>query len=222
MGSAEPAAFRRPPTAHEAVLARLRQLIATGVLEPGEQVRQEQLAEQLGVSRVPLREALRILEGEGRVTYHPHRGYFVTELSVEDLVEVYRIRDLLEAEAVTVGAGRATVEQKDAIEQHRLACEAAAADDDRSAMTEANRAFHFALYETSDMPMLVRMIRLCWEATEVYRSLYYEDAGHRARVVREHRAIAKAFLRGDAERAVALLAAHREHAVEALSRSIRP
>jgi DNA-binding GntR family transcriptional regulator len=220
MSSPEPTPFRRPPTAQEAVLAQVRHQIATGLLRPGAQVRQEQLAAQLGVSRVPLREALRILEGEGRVTYHPHRGYFVTELSVADLVEVYRIRDLLEAEAIRVGAPRATPEQKLLIDGHRRACEEADAAGDRRAMTESNRAFHFALYETSGMPRLVRMIQLCWEATEVYRSVYYDDAGHRSNVLREHRGIAKAFLSGDVERAVRLLAAHRERAVETLSRTL--
>lgn len=220
MSSAEPEGFRRPPTAQEAVLTQLRHQIATGALAPGEQVRQEQLAERLGVSRVPLREALRILEGEGRVTYHPHRGYFVTELSVADLVEVYRIRELLEAEAIRVGLARLAPGQRAAIEQFRVACEQAAAVDDVAAMTEANRAFHFALYDASGMPRLVRMIQLCWEATEVYRSVYYDDPRHRAVVLREHRGIAKAFLRGDTERAITLLAAHREHAVEALSRAL--
>ena len=94
--------FRRPPTAQEAVLAELRRAIVTGELAPGEQVLQDALAERFGVSRVPLREALKILEGEGQVTYRPHRGYFVAELDVDDLREVYRIRDLLESEAVRV------------------------------------------------------------------------------------------------------------------------
>ncbi|HVQ18393.1 MAG TPA: GntR family transcriptional regulator, partial [Actinomycetes bacterium] len=95
-------AFRRPPTAQEAVLSELRRAIMTGELRPGEQVLQDALAEKFGVSRVPLREALKILEGEGQVTYQPHRGYFVAELDAVDLVEVYRIRDLLESEAARV------------------------------------------------------------------------------------------------------------------------
>ena len=95
--------FRRPPTAQEAVLAELRRAIAAGELRPGEQVLQDALAERFGVSRVPLREALKILEGEGQVTYRPHRGYFVAELDLDDLREVYRIRDLLETEAIDVG-----------------------------------------------------------------------------------------------------------------------
>lgn len=220
MASAEPG-FRRPPTAQEAVLVELRQAIATGGLRPGEQVLQEQLADRLGVSRVPLREALKILEGEGQVTYHPHRGYFVAELSVDDLVEVYRIRALLEAEAVRVGVTAASDEQRAVVEEHLHACEQAAAAGDLTAMSAANRAFHFALYDTSGMPRLVRMIRLCWDATDVYRFVYYADESHRAAVVREHRAIAKAFARGDAEKTVALLGVHREQAVDAVAAALR-
>jgi len=219
MASADPA-FRRPPTAQEAVLVELRREIATGGLKPGEQVLQEQLAERFGVSRVPLREALKILEGEGQVTYHAHRGYFVAELSVADLVEVYRIRALLEGEAVRVGVGIATDDQRAAIEGHREACEQAAAVGDLAAMSAANRAFHFALYDTSGMPRLVRMIRLCWDATDVYRFVYYADEDHRATVLKEHQAIAKAFARGDAEKAVELLERHREHAVDAVTATL--
>lgn len=82
----------RPPTAQEFVLTELRRAIVSGQLRPGAAIRQDTLAESLGVSRVPLREALKILEGEGQVTYRPHRGYFVADLSYDDLREVYRIR----------------------------------------------------------------------------------------------------------------------------------
>jgi DNA-binding GntR family transcriptional regulator len=82
----------RPPTTQEAVLAELRRMIARGEIRPGAQIVQDALADELGVSRVPLREALKMLEGEGLVTYRPHHGYFVTELSLADLLEVYRIR----------------------------------------------------------------------------------------------------------------------------------
>ncbi|HYN75166.1 MAG TPA: GntR family transcriptional regulator [Candidatus Limnocylindria bacterium] len=220
MGSADANLFSRPPTAQEAVLVELRKEIASGALRPGEQVLQETIADRLGVSRVPLREALKFLEGEGQVVYHPHRGYFVAELSVADLVEVYRIRDLLEAEAVQVGVGRATDEQKEAIRLHRLACEAAAERGDLVDMSAANRAFHFAVYETSGMPRLVRMIRLCWDATDVYRSVYYASQSHREAAVREHRAIARAFAAEDAATTVRLLAKHREHAVAAVTDAI--
>jgi DNA-binding GntR family transcriptional regulator len=98
------------PTAAETVLQQLRVFLASGRLLPGQQLVQEDLAEDLGVSRVPIRESLKILEGEGHVTYHPNRGYFVTELSADDLSELYRIRQILEAEALA----QAVVEVSDA------------------------------------------------------------------------------------------------------------
>ncbi len=168
-------AFRRPPTAQEAVLAALRQAIGSGELRPGEQVRQDALAERFGVSRVPLREALKILEGEGSVTYLPHRGYFVAELSLADLEEVYRIRELLEEEAVRTAVPRLTADGLDELAALVADCEDAGRAGDVAAMTAANRSLHFALFAASDRPRLVRMVRILWDATDAYRSLYYSE-----------------------------------------------
>src|SRR5690606_4147495 len=90
-------------TAQERMLEALRTEVLTGALQPGEQVVQELIAEQHGVSRVPVREALQTLTSEGLITHLPHRGYFVTELSVPDLLEVYRLRELLETQALRTG-----------------------------------------------------------------------------------------------------------------------
>ena len=91
---------RRPRTAQQFVLEELRGAITSGALRPGAPIRQDALAARLEVSRVPLREALKTLEAEGLVVHHVHRGYFVAELSFADLEEIYRIRALLETEAV--------------------------------------------------------------------------------------------------------------------------
>ena len=98
----------KPRTTQEEVLALLRVEILSGSLQPGQQIVQDLLAEKFGVSRVPLREALKILEGEGQVTHHRHRGYFVAELSINDLHEVYRLRAILEREAVTAAVSNIT------------------------------------------------------------------------------------------------------------------
>ena len=90
------AEFQRPPTAQEAVLVELRARILRGDLTAGTPLRQEDLASSLGVSRVPVREALRMLESEGHVRYAAHRGYRVADLGVEDLAETYRLRALIE------------------------------------------------------------------------------------------------------------------------------
>src|SRR5215218_10445562 len=90
--------YSRPPTSQEAVLREIRRAIMTRELKPGERVRQEELAERLNVSRVPVREALKVLEAEGQVTYQAHRGYTVVALSLEELEEIYLARRLLETE----------------------------------------------------------------------------------------------------------------------------
>jgi DNA-binding GntR family transcriptional regulator len=212
--------FRRPPTAQEAVLAELRRSIVTGELKPGEQILQDALADRFGVSRVPLREALKILEGEGQVTYQPHRGYFVTELDVDDLREVYRIRDLLESEAVRVAVPLLTDSDLDRLEAAADGVDRADQSGDLLAMTQANREFHFTLLEAADMPRLVRLSRVLWDATDAYRSRYYSDAGHRQSVHDEHRAVVAAARARDAEEVVSLLRNHREHAVAAVSQTL--
>jgi len=196
------------------VLAEVRRAIVTGDLKPGEQIVQDALAEQYGVSRVPLREALKILEGEGQVTYKPHKGYFVTELSTADLEEVYRLRELLEGEAIRVGIPRLTDEDLHRIAEAAEECEAASAAMDIVGLTAANRRFHFELIESSEMPRLTRLVSVLWDSTDVYRSLYYGDSAHRATVIEEHRAIVAAARARDADEVVRLLQEHREHAIE--------
>jgi DNA-binding GntR family transcriptional regulator len=209
-------AFQRPPTAQEAVLDEVRRFIATGRLRPGQKIIQDALAVELGVSRVPLREALKILEGEGQVTYAAHRGYFVTELSLSDLVEVYRIRELLEAEAVATAVPQMTAEDIDRLEEAERDVRAASDKADVIAMTSANRRFHFSIIEACALPRLVWLIRLLWDATEVYRSVYYNEETNRILVEAEHRALVKAVREGDVAAALSVLTEHREHAIATL------
>lgn len=210
----------RPQTAQQLVLAQLRSKIVSGELQPGDPIRQDALAERLGTSRVPLREALKILEGEGQVTYRPHRGYAVTSLSIEDLLEVYRIRELLEGEA----ARRSAVKMSDGdigkIVDAQREFEQAHSDSDLTTLTTANRTFHFLLLEAAGMPRLMRLVRILWDATDVYRSIYYNDETNRRQVIREHRAIIKAARARDAEKLVEMLDAHRDAAVISLRRML--
>jgi DNA-binding GntR family transcriptional regulator len=210
--------FKRPPTAQEAVLQELRRSILEGELKPGTQIVQDAFAERLGLSRVPVREALKILEGEGQVRYSPHRGYRVTELDVSELLEIYRIRELLETEAVRAAAPRLT--EDDVARLGNAIDEMAAANKvtDIVALTNANRRFHFHLFEPSQMPRFVRMIRQLWDSSDPYRSLYFTDPVHRDVVDMEHRGICEAARQRDAEALVRLLNEHRGHAIDALKR----
>lgn len=209
-------AFRRPPTAQEAVLNELRRAIVSGELVPGQQIVQDVVAERLGVSRVPVREALKILEGEGQVHYSPHHGYFVTKLDVDELIEIYRIRRLIESEAVRAGAPRLTKEDLDRMAETVEEMAAAGADGDIAELTVANRRFHFTLFEAAELPRFVRIIRQLWDSSDPYRSLYFVTPAHRDNIDKEHRQILRAAKRKDAERLVRLLDQHREHAIEEL------
>ncbi|MGW0810169.1 GntR family transcriptional regulator [Nonomuraea sp. NPDC002799] len=213
---------RRPPTAQQFVLAELRRAITTGRLRPGAPIRQDALAEEFQVSRVPLREALKTLQGEGLVTYEAHRGYFVETLSLDDLREVYRIRELLEEEAVRRAVGRLTDADLDRLEAVQDEVERAAAAGDVLAMATANRLFHMTLFDRAGMPRLVRLIRTLWDTTDAYRSMYYGDAGNRERVVKEHRATLDALRRRATDEAVATLNVHRDHAVAELRPLLDP
>ncbi|MEV5974056.1 GntR family transcriptional regulator [Streptomyces sp. NPDC051921] len=207
---------RRPPTAQQFVLEELRRAITTGELRPGGPIRQDTLAARLDVSRVPLREALKTLEAEGLVVHHVHRGYFVAELSLDDLEEIYRIRRLLETEAVRAALYRMPDGLADSLTRIQEEVERAARAGDVTAMADANRRFHFALVEASGMPRLVRLIATLWDATDAYRSLYYTERTHRELAVHEHRAVISAVTEGDEAAAVRSLDEHRDHAVAAL------
>ncbi len=211
------APYRRPPTAQEAVLAELRRAIASGELKPGKPIAQAIVAERLGVSRVPVREALKILQGEGQVEYLPHHGYSVTRLDLDDLREAYRIRQLLETEAARssipgFGPGEVAALAKAARE-----VDDAGDNEDYAAMAAANRRFHFLLVEGAGMPRLTNLVRLLWDATDVYRSFYYTDAANRHRVRAEHAGIVQAVAGGDVETVVRLLDEHRQHAIDEIT-----
>lgn len=206
----------RPPTTQEAVLVELRRMIASGEMRPGQQLVQDALASRLGVSRVPLREALKTLESEGLVTYRPHRGYEVAELSLADLLEVYRIRELLEEEAVRRALPLMTGEDVARLEEAEHDIRRAAAVADVFGMAKANRRFHFSLIGACGLPRLVRIIGVLWDTTEVYRSVYFTDRVNRDRVNDEHRALVDAVRAGEPDEALAVLEAHRTHAIAAL------
>src|SRR5690606_17972769 len=140
------AGFQRPPTAQEAVLAEFRRSILNGQLEPGAAIRQDVVARRFGVSRVPVREALKILEGEGLVTYQPHRGFLVAQLSVDEVREVYHVRRILEDEALRLGVPKLTEELIAEIERTEDELETAG-NEDLERKAALNRRFHFLFFE---------------------------------------------------------------------------
>jgi len=206
----------RPVTTHQHALDALRRAIVAGELRPGQRVAQEEVAAGLGVSVAPVREALRALEQEGQVTYLPRRGYFVTELRVEDLREIYALRALIEGHAARVALPLLDDAAVDRIAGAARDCEVAAEAEDVAGELEANRRFHFAILEAPDRPHTMRVIRTLWDSTEAYRALYYNSPVERRAVVGSHARMIEAIHRGDAEGLVAEMDAHRDRALAVL------
>ena len=203
-------------TAQKAALDHLRRRIADGTLGPDARLLQARLAKEIGSSVVPVREALKTLEAEGQVVYVPHRGYQVRRLGLAELIETYHLRGLLEDEAVRLATPHLDDRLFHALGTSMRVMETAAEKEDLSAMTEANREFHFAIYAASGLPRMTDFIRQLWQSTDAYRSRYYAEASNRERVNAEHRQIVDALCDRDTARATALLRAHREAAVTSL------
>lgn len=209
-------------TAQDAALTALRHRIVSGSLVPGAQIRQELLAGQLGLSVVPVREALKTLEAEGQVVYAPHRGYFVAQLDLRELTEAYRLRELLEDEAVSRAVpvlGRTGVARMRAAARE---VEAASRIGDIVAMTAANRRFHFSLFDAAEMPRLSNFVRMLWESTDPYRSMYFSSGENRRVVNEEHRSIMRAISARDVGATLKLLQLHRENAMASLAIALSP
>ncbi len=211
----------RSPTAHDRAAATLRAAILDGELLPGQRVNQIAWAERAQVSPIPIREALRALAGEGLVTYRPRRGYAVTELDLGELEEVYRLRKLLETDALLRGVGNAGVDDVRAIETAAAACAAAAQAGDVAGQLAANRRFHARLHGLAGSRPAARLIDLLWDSTEAYRAFYYGLPGEAAEADRAHRAIIDAVAAGDAEGVVRLQDAHRERALMRLREALQ-
>jgi DNA-binding GntR family transcriptional regulator len=186
------------------------------MLRPGQRVTQEDVAVRMGVSVAPVREALRVLEQEGQLVYQPRRGYFVTELRIEDLEEIYELRRVLEERLARVALPLVDDDTRTRVRAAAEECEVAGESADVARELAANRRFHFGLLECADQPHTMRVIRLLWDSTEAYRAIYYNSPAERRRAAKAHRRILAAVVGRDADRLVAELDAHRDRALAVL------
>jgi DNA-binding GntR family transcriptional regulator len=210
------ASGKGPPTTQQHALELLRQSILTRHLRPGERVNQEAVAEQIGVSVAPVREALRVLEQEGQLRYLPRRGYFVTELLVDDLNEIYELRRILEERAARRALPLLDDDARARIGTAARDCADAADGGDVAAELAANRRFHFAIFDAPGQAHTLRLIRLLWDSTETYRAMYYNSPAERVASIDAHDRILAAVATGDADGLVRELDAHRERALTVL------
>jgi DNA-binding GntR family transcriptional regulator len=201
-----------PPTVVDVAYERLRALVLSGDIAPGARLGQVELAERFGISRTPIREALRRLSGEGLVDFHPNRGFRVADLGLDAVLRRLEVRAIVEPGIARLAAERRTPQDLRALHQS-IARESRART--ASAAHDASRDFHVALARASHNDELVRTLESLW-ILEVGRRLLSRRSATQDWVpadIADHRAIALAVEHGDAERAAALMAAHIDSAL---------
>ncbi|MEO7349899.1 MAG: GntR family transcriptional regulator [Terrimesophilobacter sp.] len=209
--------FQRPTSTQRAVLDELRRLIHTGQLQPGQQVRQEEVAASLGTSVIPVREALKTLQSEGMLIHHPNRGFFVTKLNRDELIELCLIRSALESLAVEKALAVLDDSVIEQMSELITAMENSDKNENLEELVRLDRAFHFTLFAASRSPQLLRLIDITWDQSDAYRSAFFVDPEHRAATHREHRKILNAATARDADTVTLLLDAHRLTPVQTFS-----
>lgn len=183
----------------------LREAILRGILVGGQQLRQEEIARQLGISHIPVREALRQLEAEGLVRLRPYRGFEVCELSPEEVEELYEIRIPLECQALRLALPHLTPEDLRRAEE---ILEAIDAEEDPMVWSRLNMEFHTVLYAPSHRQRLLHLIRTLRTNVDRYLRLYISVMHRKTYSQREHRRILEAVRRRDEADALRALEEH--------------
>jgi len=198
-----------PRALYEEVAERLRQRIFRRELPPGSWIDELKIAEEYGISRTPLREALKVLAAEGLVTMKVRRGAYVTEVSEKDLADVYHLLGLLESDAAAALAQRATPAQLQELQAIHDELEAAAGSAPQvERFFEINERFHLRLLELADNRWRTQMVHDLRKVMKLNRQHSLLKTGRIAESLTEHRAIMAALQAHDPDAARARMLAH--------------
>ncbi|MDP9222386.1 MAG: GntR family transcriptional regulator [Actinomycetota bacterium] len=206
------AAEHRP--LREIARAKLFKDIVRGKFRPGEKLNETHLALSYGISRGPVREALRVLEGQGLVRFVAHKGAVVTLLSREDIREIHTIRIALEGLGARLGASN--LSDKDITQMRRLVARMEESSDTAQWLT-LNNELHMTLYRASKRERLLGMIAELMNALQPYIILNLDLHGHLAELNAEHQALVRAAARRDAELCESLTMEHLRAAAELIA-----
>ncbi len=207
-------------TMQEIAYDAIRDGILTGRHSPGQRLIAEDLAKELGVSRMPVREALHRLEATGLVAIAPHRGAVVSELSETECVEIYHIRAVLDGLATRLATPHLA-----RVDHTRLAAlledmEAGVKAENPDRILDVNRAFHVLIWRAARAPRLQELLENLYDASRRFRNISVLIPGRLDQITQEHRLIAEALARGDAAAAERYANAHHEDTARRLLASI--
>ena len=197
----------RQTVTHQATEA-LRERIIRGMYSDDTPLRQDALAAEFGVSRIPIREALRQLEAEGLVVFNPHRGAVVSSLSVDEIEELFELRSQIESDLVRRAVSRTTAEDVSRAREILKAYEAAFRSAEVTEWGKLNWEFHSTLYAPADRPFTMAIIQRLHQQSDRYLRMQLVLTHGESRAIDEHRAILAAVAAHDTKQAAALMRQH--------------
>lgn len=185
----------------EIVYEELKMQILTGKITPGTRMMEVELAESMGVSRTPVREAIRKLEKENLVTIEPRKGVYASQISVKDMVDILEVRQDMEGLAAYLASSRMTPEQMKALEKTSAAYNKAVKEGNMAEMIEYDTAFHNLIVESCNNNILRMMINQLQELVLRFRYVYYDNFKRAEKMPDEHQIIMEAIREGRADEA---------------------
>lgn len=185
----------------EMVYEELKMQILTGAIVPGTRMMEVELAKEIGVSRTPIREAIRKLEKEGLVTIEPRRGAYASQISTEDMVEILEVRQNMEGLAAFFAASRMAPEQMNELQEVSAKYNSAVQAGNMEDMIKHDTRFHRIIVESCNNKVLVQMIEQLQEMVLRFRYIYYDNFRRAENMPEEHQLILDAIQSGDAEAA---------------------
>ena len=190
------------------LISDIRKEVSSGILKPGDQLEVTALAERFGVSRTPIREAIRTLVESGVLETRPRKGSFVRVLSAKQLLDLFQVAAELEGMACRLAALSLTKENVEAIERGLAKCIQAAEVQNNAEYAMANLDFHTAIHNASGNDWLIEQLRQLQINLNSYRTMPYEIRGRLKKSSDEHKIICDAILSGDGEHACNLMRDH--------------
>lgn len=205
----------------DVVFHTLREAILKGELRPGERLMELQLAAKLGVSRTPIREAIRMLEQEGLAVTVPRKGAEVARMTEKDMEDVLQIREVLDELAVKLACDNITRKEIRELESKTVQFENSIRSGDIKSIALADVDFHDVIYRAAGNKKLVTMLDNLREQIFRYRVEYLKDEKAYPTLIREHREILQALDRHDKDQVVKTMKAHVEKQAEVVKKIIR-
>jgi DNA-binding GntR family transcriptional regulator len=194
--------------AMENALQRLRAKVISGELSPGEQIRQQEMAELLGVSRVPLREALNVLADQGLLLHRPNSGYFVAKRAPNELAQIRRILQLLETELL-VSMEWPDAERLQTLRALNEDMRACSVREDWTPLVRLNREFHLQIYSLSPYRLILEEVQRLWALADTFIATKMADMSAQVRMVQEHDMLLESLAARDMQKCLETMDLHR-------------